>query len=160
MAVLRNDAAVLVNPDPDRVVRVGKIKIDVAGVSVRLGGQKTALPLREFQVLLLLADNAGRALSVASILSHVWHPGFVDTHGNLKVQVNRLRKRMKAAMGVDYIRTVRGVGYILEVPQPARGDTSTPPGSSEERAGDLARGASPDHPQDGRRGAGRLESAI
>ena len=111
---VRGEPAVLLNLDPDRVVRVGDIVIDVAGVSVRMGEQKMRLPLREFQVLLLLADNAGRVLSADSIRSHIWDETFVDATGNLKAHINRLRKRMKQHLGVDYIRTVRGLGYILE----------------------------------------------
>lgn len=116
VTVLRGEPAVVVNPDPDRVVRVGQIALDVAGVSVRMGEAKVHLPWKEFQVLLLLADNAGRVLSAESLCRHVWDDSFVDATGNLKVHVNRLRKRIVEHVGVDYIRTVRGLGYILEAP--------------------------------------------
>ncbi len=89
----------------------------MAGVSVRLAGHKTALPLREFQVL-LLADNA-RARRAPPRSRPASGTRGVDTHRNPKVRVNRLRRRMKAAIGVDDIRTVGGVGYVLEAPQPA-----------------------------------------
>ena len=114
--MLRREPAVRLNPDPDRVVRVGDLAIDVAGVSVRMGDCKVVLPLREFQVLLLLADNAGRVLSADSIRSHIWDEGFVDATGNLKAHINRLRKRIEEHLGVGYIRTVRGLGYVLEAP--------------------------------------------
>ncbi len=111
---VRGEPAVLLNPDPDRVVRVGEITIDVAGVSVTMGQEWMRLPLREFQVLLLLADNAGRVLSADSIRRHIWDESFVDATGNLKAHINRLRKRMRQHLGADCIRTVRGLGYILE----------------------------------------------
>jgi DNA-binding response OmpR family regulator len=114
--VLRGEPAVLINPDPDRVVQVGELVIDVAAVSVCMGGNKLHLPWREFQVLLLLADNAGRVLSAESLRRHIWDEGFVDATGNLKAHVGRLRKRMKQHLGADYIRTVRGMGYIIEAP--------------------------------------------
>lgn len=116
MTLLRGEPAVLINPDPDRVVQVGDLVVDVAAVSVRMAGEKLHLPWREFQVLLLLADNAGRVLSAESLRGHIWDEGFVDATGNLKAHVERLRKRMKQHLGVDYIRTVRGMGYILEAP--------------------------------------------
>lgn len=106
----------LIDPNPDRVVQVGDLVIDVAGVSVRMAGEKLHLPQREFQVLLLLADNAGRLLSAESLRRHVWDEDFVDTAGNLKAYIARLRKRMLQHLGKDYIRTVRGMGYILEAP--------------------------------------------
>ena len=116
MTTLRGEPVVNIDPNPDRMVRVGQLEIDVAAMAVRLDGTRLHLPLREFQVLLLLADNAGRVLSPASIGSHVWEPGFEDTHGNLKIHINRLRNRMRAHVDQDYIRTVRGVGYCLEAP--------------------------------------------
>ena len=116
MTVLRGEPAVLINADPDRRVQVGDLTIDVAAVSVRIGEHRVSLPLREFQVLLLLADNAGRVLSADSIRSHIWAADFVDATGTLKAHITRLRKRMRATLGVDYIRTVRGLGYVLETP--------------------------------------------
>lgn len=116
MTLLRGEPTVLINPDPDRVVEVGELVVDVAAVSVRMRGRTLHLPRREFQVLLLLADNAGRVLSADSLRSHIWHEGFVDVTGNLKAHVARLRKHMKQHLGADYIRTVRGMGYTLEAP--------------------------------------------
>lgn len=116
MTLLRGELPVRINPDPDRVVTVGALTIDVAAVLVRMGEQKVNLPYREFQVLLLLADNVGRALTTDALRVHVWDESFVDSTGNLKAHILRLRKRMKQHLGVDYIRTVRGLGYVLEVP--------------------------------------------
>ena len=100
--------------DPDRVLQVGELEIYPAGLSVRLGGVKATLPLREFEVLLVLAENAGRVIPVQALLDHAWGVGYTDNTGTLKVHVNRLRKRIKTALGVDYIRTVRGLGYSLD----------------------------------------------
>ena len=113
MTLLRGEPQVLVNPDPDRVVEVGDVLIDVAAVSVRMAGERLHLPWREFQVLLLLADNAGRVLSAESLRGHIWDEGFVDATGNLKAHIARLRKRMRLHLGTDYIRTVRGMGYVF-----------------------------------------------
>jgi two-component system OmpR family response regulator len=112
--MLRRDPVVVVNPDPERLVRVGELEIDVAAVAVRWAGKRIEMPLREFQVLLLLADNAGRTLSRRSLAELLWGPDFDDVHGNLKIHVARLRRRIKAVGGDDVIRTVRGAGYCLE----------------------------------------------
>jgi DNA-binding response OmpR family regulator len=100
--------------DPEQVVTVGDLELYPAGLSLRLGGHKTSLPLREFEVLLVLARNAGKVVPVRTLLDHAWGLGYVDNTGTLKVHVNRLRKRIKNALGVDYIRTVRGIGYSLD----------------------------------------------
>lgn len=100
--------------DPERVLRVGELEIYPAGLSLRMAGVKATLPLREFEVLLVLAENAGRVIPVRTLLDRAWGVGYTDNTGTLKVHVNRLRKRIKAALGVDYIRTVRGLGYSLD----------------------------------------------
>lgn len=107
-------------PGARGVVRVGEVEIDLDGLSVRVRGIKMALPLREFQLLLLMAENAGRVLPAKVLLDRVWGPGFVDTSGTLKVHVARVRRRLRGVLGVDYVRTVRGVGYSLD-PELARG---------------------------------------
>ena len=114
MTVLRREPTVVVNPEPERVVRVGRLEVDVAAIAVRFAGVRVDMPLKEFQVLLLLADNHGRALSAASLAKHLWGPDFEDAHGNLKIHISRLRRRLRDAGGADCIRTVRGVGYCLE----------------------------------------------
>ena len=100
--------------DPDRVLQIGELEIYPAGLSVRMGGVKATLPLREFEVLLVLAENVGRVIPAQALLDHAWGVGYTDNTGTLKVHVNRLRKRIKTALGVDYIRTVRGLGYSLD----------------------------------------------
>lgn len=114
MTVLRREPTVVVNPDPERIVRVGNLEIDVAAIAVRWNGRRIEMPLKEFQVLLLLADNTGHALSPDSLKEHLWGPDFADAHGNLKIHISRLRRRIREAGGSDCIRTVRGVGYCLE----------------------------------------------
>ena len=100
--------------DASRLLRVGALEIDRDGLCLRVAGVKMAVPRREFEVLLLLAENAGRVLPTRLVLDRVWGPGFVDTSGTLKVHVNRVRRRITGVLGVDYIRTVRGLGYSLD----------------------------------------------
>ena len=100
--------------DPERVLRVGELEIYPAGLSLRMRGTKTTLPLREFEVLLVLAQNVGNVIPTQTVLDQAWGVGFTDNTGTLKTHVNRLRKRIKAGLGVDYIRTVRGIGYSLD----------------------------------------------
>lgn len=114
MTVLRSEPVVVVNPDPERVVRVGQLEIDVAAIAVRCAGTRINLPLREFQVLLLLADNAGHTLSPQALGKHVWGEDVADVAGNLKIHISRLRQRIRAAGGPECIRTIRGVGYCLD----------------------------------------------
>ncbi|HWH29683.1 MAG TPA: winged helix-turn-helix domain-containing protein [Mycobacteriales bacterium] len=110
--------------DASRVLRVGALEIDRDGLCISVGGVRMALPRREFEVLLVLAENAGRVLPARLLLDRVWGPGFVDGSGTLKVHVNRIRRRITGVLGVDYIRTVRGLGYSLD-PDLARGRSAS-----------------------------------
>ena len=105
--------------DPDRVVHVGALEVYPAGLSLRINGVKSTLPLREFEVLLVLAENAGRVIPFDTLMEAAWGPSLTQRSGTLKSHVNRLRRRIKSELGVDYIRTVRGVGYSLD-PELAR----------------------------------------
>ena len=105
--------------DPERVVRVGALEVYPAGLSLRIDGVKSTLPLREFEVLLVLAENAGRVIPFETLMEAAWGPSATSRAGTLKSHVNRLRRRIRDELGVDYVRTVRGVGYSLD-PELAR----------------------------------------
>jgi DNA-binding response OmpR family regulator len=93
------ELAVNINPDPDRVLQVGDITIDVAGVLSVLAAAAAAAPAASSRSCCCWRTSAGRVLSADSIRRHIWGEGFVDATGNLKVHVNRLRKRITAHLG-------------------------------------------------------------
>ena len=85
---------------------------------VNMGNQNIALPKKEFQLILLLAENKNKTLTREQIIDHIWG---LDFEGDLRVvdlYIDRLRKRLKPEQDkiCDWsIRTVRGLGYRLEV---------------------------------------------
>ena len=77
-----------------------------------------ALSPREWSVLALLANNAGRALTHRQILTAVWGPAHAEDVQYLRVYVGQLRGKLGDAAGL--LRTEPGVGYRLaEPPLPA-----------------------------------------
>ena len=103
-------------PVPRHELRRDVRKLLVDGVPVRLGG-------RAFDVLVALADRAGRVTHKDELLQAVW-PGKVVEENRLQVLISALRK----LLGADAIRTVSGRGYLLDVllerratPRPLRG---------------------------------------
>ena len=102
--------------DAERVIRAGPLRIDVAAVTATVGGVRLPLALKEFELLLALADRAGKVVTTADLVEQVWGPGQPGGAESLKVHVMRLRKRLKDAVGRDGIRTVRGLGYALDLP--------------------------------------------
>jgi two-component system response regulator RegX3 len=96
--------------DPRRVY-VDGIDVEPARRRARVDGRDVRLTEQEFQLLYVLAANAGRVLTRATLLTHIWGATFVSTR-SVDTLVKRLRRRLEAAGGRSSgIRSVRGVGY-------------------------------------------------
>ncbi|MBD8526606.1 response regulator [Pseudomarimonas arenosa] len=87
----------------------GSLVLDPAKFEARIDGQRLELPRREFALLRLLVEGAGRVVSKDALQQHLY--GWDDDVGSnaLEVHVHHLRKKLPN----DWIRTVRGVGYML-----------------------------------------------
>lgn len=100
----------------EKPIRVGDLAIDVSGHTARLAGRVLDLTPTEFDLLVVLAHNAGRALShselVRAIRGYEAEPW--EAKEIARYHVHGLRSKLGDA---DYVQTVRGVGYRLVVPQ-------------------------------------------
>jgi len=97
----------------DNNVRAGHLELDEAGHVAALNGENIELPLKEFELLFLLAGHKGRTLTRGFILDEIWGYDFDGNGRTLDVHINRLRDRFSEADGFRIV-TVRGVGYRLE----------------------------------------------
>ncbi len=94
----------------EQIWRIGSLSIEPARQRVMLDSTPLELPLREYSLLVELARNAGRFVT-RSQLEHVIFNTSANIESNaLEVHVHHLRKKL----GADRIRTIRGVGYLLE----------------------------------------------
>lgn len=93
-------------------IEIGPLMVDITGRSAWHAGQRLDLSAREFGVLELLARRAGRVVSKEQLLESM--TSWEDEVGinAIEVYVHRLRRKLEPA-GVG-IRTVRGLGYLLE----------------------------------------------
>lgn len=97
----------------DPILRVGDIELDPAAKSVRKAGMPAALSRREFGVLQLLLSNRGRVLSRAQLEEGLYGWAEDGPESNVvEVHIHHLRRKL----GPDLIRTVRGVGYLVDRP--------------------------------------------
>ncbi len=89
------------------------LRIDEPGHAVYLDGRRLDLTPKEYDLFLYLFENAGVALTRERLLSAVWN---YDFYGDLRT-VDTHVKQLRAKLGTraDRIRTIRGVGYSLEV---------------------------------------------
>ncbi len=91
-----------------------ELVVDVENSRVTVRGKPVSLTPTEFQLLLTLAENAGRILSHEQLLSQVWGPEYVGEPGYVKRYIWYLRQKIEADPSApEYIITERGFGYKL-----------------------------------------------
>lgn len=98
------------------VLKHGALELDPARHSVMLGGVAILLAQREFTLLQALLEHQGRALSREQLESELYGWGEEVESNAIEVHIHHLRKKL----GSDWIKTLRGVGYLLNPtpPQP------------------------------------------
>ncbi len=109
--------------DGGEVLVAGDLRVDVAGHDVYLGDERVRLPLREFQLLELLARNVDQTLPRSLINDALWGSAGGRPTNTLAVHIRRLRHRLHDnPIDPQRILTVRGVGYRLTaaMARPAR----------------------------------------
>ncbi len=92
------------------------IELDDDSHEVWKDGELVALSPTEFKLLRYLMQNAGRVLSKAQILDHVWHYDFGGEAGVVESYVSYLRKKVDTGP-TRLIHTLRGVGYVMRLPR-------------------------------------------
>jgi two-component system OmpR family response regulator len=97
-------------------LRSGPVVLDTRTGTVTASGQPVELTAYEWRVLSYLMHHAGEIVSRTELTEHVYAQDFDRDSNTIEVFVGRLRKKL----GVDLIKTVRGLGYRLE-PSPDDG---------------------------------------
>ncbi|PRX98939.1 DNA-binding response OmpR family regulator [Allonocardiopsis opalescens] len=110
-----------VEPLADSELRVGPIRLDARGHHVRVDGRPLTLPLREFEILHYLMRHPGRVITRDELHHQVWRTARPPAANTINVQITRLRRRLTATTSAVQIRTVRGMGYRMDVPAPGGG---------------------------------------
>jgi two-component system OmpR family response regulator len=101
-------------PPRPAVVEVGNVRLDADAWTVTIADQPVALTPKEFAILELLMQNAGRLLTRSQIEEQVWDTDLSTESNLLEVYIARLRRKLAAAGATDLITTIRGAGYRLE----------------------------------------------
>jgi two-component system, OmpR family, response regulator RegX3 len=104
-------------PRSDGAIEVGDVRLDPDGHEVFVRGEQVALPLKEFELLELLLDNAGRVLTRDKLIEQVWGADYVGDTKTLDVHVKRLRAKVEVDPSKPRsIVTIRGLGYKFDNP--------------------------------------------
>ncbi|WP_121925668.1 response regulator transcription factor [Flavobacterium weaverense] len=100
------------NIDNQEILTLGTIEIDSAKHLVSVNQNEVALTQREFELLSYLVKNKGKVCTRTQIIEDVWDIHFEYDTGVIDVFINAIRKKLNLKIEEDYIKTVRGVGYI------------------------------------------------
>ncbi len=101
------------------MLRAADLELDLLRRRVTRGGQRIDLTAKEFALLELLLRRQGEVLPRSLIASQVWDMNFDSDTNVIEVAVRRLRAKVDDAFEPKLIRTVRGMGYVLEAVEPA-----------------------------------------
>lgn len=91
----------------------GPLRLDSRAGRVSVDGQPVKLTSHEYRLLSYLLHHSGRVVSRGEIVEHLYDQDFDRDSNTIEVFVGRLRKKL----GVDLIKTMRGLGYILTPPE-------------------------------------------
>jgi len=97
--------------DAGSMIEVGDIVIDKERYVIIRAEQEIVLPKKEFELLTLLASKPNKVFTREEIFTKVWGNNVVVGDRTIDVHVRKLREKL----GLEYIRTVKGVGYKFEV---------------------------------------------
>lgn len=98
----------------DSPMRIGNMEIDPSARSVTKGGKEIPLSMREFDLLLYMVRNQGKALSKTVLLNNVWGIMNNTEESTVTVHIRWLREKLEDDPACpEYIKTIRGVGYCI-----------------------------------------------
>jgi DNA-binding response OmpR family regulator len=96
------------------LLEVGDLTLDLQRHEARRADRTTELTAKEFDLLAYLMRNAGRVLTRAQIIDHVWGYDAEATSNVVEIYIHYLREKIDRGFARPLIRTVRGVGYTIK----------------------------------------------
>ena len=99
-------------PKENEILTLGTIRIDLSKHIVFKNAEEVSLTQREFELLTYLIRNKGKVCTRNQILKDVWEINFEYDTGVIDVFMNAIRKKLNLKIEEDYIKTIRGIGYI------------------------------------------------
>lgn len=119
-AILRRSAAAPAGKNEDKEnpkIILGDVHIYPENYEIFLNGEALELTPKEFELLLYLTNHPGRVLTRDQLLNAVWNYEFVGDTRIVDVHISHLREKIEPNTKKPvYIKTVRGLGYKLEMP--------------------------------------------
>jgi two-component system alkaline phosphatase synthesis response regulator PhoP len=106
-AAFRRDAG----EEKSEVIKIGTISIDRESYTVYKDGEKIVLPKKEFELLYFLCKNPNRVYGREELLKNIWGSDVYVVPRTVDVHIRKVREKI----GEDLIKTVKGIGYKIEL---------------------------------------------
>ncbi len=97
-----------------KMIEIGKIVIDQNKYMVRTETEDITLPLKEFELLFMLAGSSGKTFARDRLIEDIWGYDFEGNERTLDVHIGRIRDKFPQELYGFKITTIRGLGYRLE----------------------------------------------
>ena len=98
-------------------LQIADLELDLVTHKVWRQGREITLTNKEYALLEFLMRNAGRVLTRTAITDHVWDIHYESVTNIVDVHIKSLRTKMDRDFSPQLIHTVRGVGYVLKIPE-------------------------------------------
>ncbi len=108
-AVLRRTKA----KDTVRILQIGQLTLNTGEHTVTVAGKRLQLTLKEYELLKIFMENPGLVFTREQLLQNIWDSDYVGETRTVDVHIGTLRTKLGSCG--NYIETVRGVGYRMEV---------------------------------------------
>lgn len=102
-----------ITPQPSNILKNGKVELNVQTIFLTVLENSYSLSKIEFMLLKFFLENQNVALSRSQIIDAVWGKDYFIEEGTVDVYVNYLRGKIDQPLNEEYIKTVRGVGYMM-----------------------------------------------
>jgi DNA-binding response OmpR family regulator len=102
-----------INKNAKNIIKAGNLELSKNEYKVTYKEEEITLSKKEFELLLYLMENKDIVLSREKILENVWGYDFMGDTNITDVYIRYLRSKIDQKYGVQYIHTVRGVGYTF-----------------------------------------------
>lgn len=100
------------NLEETKKLHLGPIEINLSQHTVSVNNELVTLTHREFELVSFLIKNKGKVCTRTQIIEEVWNIHFDYDTGVIDVFMNSIRKKLNLKKEEEYIKTIRGVGYI------------------------------------------------
>jgi DNA-binding response OmpR family regulator len=101
--------------DGSDIITFNEISVNTESKSVSVNGKELIFTRKEYDLLLFFLINRNRVLTKEAIAEHLWEDNIemADNYDFIYTHLNNIRRKIRLAGGVDYIKTLYGMGYKL-----------------------------------------------